>query len=913
MGMDDVGFALGRLGNDYDAQNNLPGFRPDLPHPARGGFLFEPRRLKKLLSWGQQETLLRELEKLANSTAPSDTEDTSGLESEPWKAAYFVFQCYLCGFGAPFSPEKVCYWLQRAAEPSEEIGETDYLALAWLNRIHSALGVPNPYGADKQFENLFWGTVRGHLHCLEDAEDMIRSTKDIAQKLAWRQKMKHATFLYHYLTGATGMPFFAPRKLTREWNLDDMAILDIQLRQELGTEYEACLRLSGEDESDSGPEYRFDKIYVNHKGHGLLHMAALQGKMGALRHIHKKYACDINLRNQSHGDTPLTCACRSSQFDCVMWFLANGADPNGAQSCEESPLHCISGFDEDEMAVVVLKLVAGADLEKASQASRKDIRGIQADWEDNASMKLTPLGRAVLRQSLPAVRLLLKHGASTTRKGAGEMCKSPLELAAVLTLPDILEELIKHTDDSVAIFDECGMLDAAHSESITPYDPLSLHSRLVRCGPKYQQNLKRTLEILQQRAMKQCKTHRFPAGKAVCDETLLGGIDIVNSLLDLGHDPEGSQEHRPIRAAVQANNIDIFRLLVGRGASISSIASDTYPTLLHALASRPRHSPRDLTIAKYLLAQGPPPAPSHHSPIALAILNNDYPLGELLVSHTTDLSSHLNNPIISHDNNQTDPLTLLGTLVKSQTSSSLSSLTYLAQPHIQPSLSPLASVSSQIPCSAVHALSAIPIDEWNSHAQISSRIVQTVLGMFPSPTILEDHDVRLHPILGTATEAAVRQGQVEVIRALVAAPGWREEVRETLTLAKKLAETELAELEKLEVVEPAEIETLKMRGEIMEILDVRPPPDFDVRVTELEGKVVKSLSEPGIDRESKGADLPVDLSVLTEEKPSGWTEGSEMTEEMSLRVFLKYFRKDDQGFGDEIVKEMGKLFNKRSD
>lgn len=34
----------------------------------------------------------------------------------------------------------------------------------------------------------------------------------------------------------------------------------------------------------------------------------------------------------------------------------------------------------------------------------------------------------------------------------------------------------------------------------------------------------------------------------------------------------------------------------------------------------------------------------------------------------------------------------------------------------------------------------------------------------------------------------------------------------------------------------------------------------------------------------------MDLSVMTEEKPSGWRDGIESTEEMSMRTFLRFFR-----------------------
>ena len=43
-------------------------------------------------------------------------------------------------------------------------------------------------------------------------------------------------------TRGTGMPHFAHRKLRRQWDLDDVAMLHRQLREVLGDDYELCLR-----------------------------------------------------------------------------------------------------------------------------------------------------------------------------------------------------------------------------------------------------------------------------------------------------------------------------------------------------------------------------------------------------------------------------------------------------------------------------------------------------------------------------------------------------------------------------------------------------------------------------------------------------------------------------------------------
>jgi serine/threonine protein kinase/ankyrin repeat protein len=1061
MDMDSVGFALGRLGSDYDAQNNLPGFRPDLPHPEREGFLFEPLRLRHLLDRGQQEAIVRDFERFATSS--SGPEASGELKPAPFEAAFFLFQSYLCGFGVPYDAEKACHWLRRAAEPPQEMATTDYLALAWLNRIHAALGVPNPYTVEKQRENLFWSTIRGHRHCIEDAETLIDSAADPTERQDWRRKIGEAVEVFRGMTGATGMPFFAPRKLTRPWDLDDLDALDKQLMEELGNEYQSCLRPSpdSEEASDPAPDdgYRFDKIYVNHKGHGLLHLAAVIGNLSAIRHLYTKYLCDINLKNQSHGDTVLTCACRTGRFDVAMWCLDNGANPNGGDFCEESPLHCLTPFSDSEMETLVARLIAaGADIEKHSEASRKDVRGILADWEDSFSMTLTPLGRAVLKQSLPAVEVLLKHGASTTGKHVdrNRANQSPVELAAVLTLPDILEELLRHTDDEVPVFDECEMLDAARSGNITPYDPLSLQSRLIRRGKAYKEDLQRTLRVLHERRRKRATEkdqEEHPPGKHLCNEILLGNTDIVSALLSVGHSPAGSPEFRPLATAVKVNYAAIFDLLVSHSPGLLTPTEADEPSLLHVLAQRLPHAPRDLTIAKYLLTHGTPVDPStpdRPSPLVLAILNGFYELADLLVSHGAGASLNTLHtvPLVLPGSqpqavaDDTTSSTLLGALLRSQTSSALRALTYLVHlqktyPHIK--LSPLAyrsivptaattttaaspdasaadtvppgitntaaasaerpEATTTIPFSALHALSTVPSSEWNSHLQISASILQHILTLFPDETSLQNNtnsnnsndnnivtgNLAVNPILGTPITAAVVASHTEVLRALLASPGyralWDRKVRvtnfetgeeaevEPLVLGMRIALLKCGLLEaRQEVKGHEEVDGLRRAVEVVELLRgvgkeygggevgggeleqqqqqqqqrgreegdggavevtgagqncveeekqqlkmVWEVMDWNAKIAALEARVKPDFVEPEIDRTSEGVNLPVDLSVLTDERPSGWKEGVEMTSEMSLRIFLRHFRKDNQAFGDGIVKAMSKMFNTRED
>ncbi|KAJ4247990.1 hypothetical protein NW757_008614 [Fusarium falciforme] len=469
--IDSVGYALGRFGRTYDAQQNLPGCRPDLPAPALGGFMFDPFKLKNLLDWSQQVAMVRELEQLAESRSFEE----ESAEIQPWTASYHLFQACLSGFGMPINLERACHWLCKASKADFECADTDYLAKAWLTRLCHAAGVACPLTPDEQVDDLFWSIIRGHRHCIEDTV---------------QSRIRQAVSVNKELTGGTGMPHYAPRMMSRTWDLFNFEALDEDIRMELGREYESCLRSTNESQEESETS-RFDKIYVNKRGHGLLHYAAAVGNVNALRHLLSKYRCNINLPNQSFSETPLVCACRAGQYDCAKFLLENGADPNGSGSGQEAPLHWISRFGRAEMRLTTKRLVdAGADMSRMTDTMRKDVRRIFSDWEDRLNLPLTPLGRAVLNNSLTAVKTLLEIGSAdpmekATRKEAVNL--SAIELAALLTLPEILQELLNYQDGrggQVKVLDELDVLDMARDMSDKgAADPLTLHSRLDSSQP----------------------------------------------------------------------------------------------------------------------------------------------------------------------------------------------------------------------------------------------------------------------------------------------------------------------------------------------------------------------------------------------------------------------------------------------
>jgi ankyrin repeat protein len=975
MTVDTVGYQLGQLGDDYDAQNNLPGCKAKMPYPEVEGFHFEPSKLKEILDWDQQEMMVENFKEAAQAVHWKES-----TEPPPWKAAYYLFLCYLTEFGVEFDAEKVCHWLYQTAKVDDE-GDVDYWAQAWVWRVFAALSVPLHLERDRLLEYLRFGQVRGHRNCLEDSNAITLQLPDDDEKRRWASVMKEADGILRTAAGGVGMPHYVHRKLRRPYDLHNLRDLDAHIKSELGEAYGASIKSrislpgtfpSDEDDQKNDDEKNgFDKIYVNHKGHGLLHYAASMGNFSALRHLVEKYQCNIDLPNQSLSESPLVCACRSGHYTCAVFLLDHGADANGTHSGQESPLHWLCSMQPEQMALLAKQLIdAGADLEKHSGIMRKDVRMINADWENVFGIPVTPLGRAVLMRSLPAVKTLLELGADplekTVHNNVGN--KSAVELAAVLTLPHILEVLLSFVDQRseqrTRIFDEIGMLKAAHAIAITEVDSTTLHSRLIRCGPNYRTWMFRTLQILHDR---QEKTRNWtnlggdePApGMQFCHEVKLGNVDIVEALLALGHDPKGSPEHRPIEEAVLMNHSILFRILVNGGAGVNSVRRSggwMHFNLLQLSAARPRTSRSGNFIAEYLLRAGvalEPLPDGTPSALVLAIKNRYFDLADLLIAHGADINA-------LYQIRENGPWgTVLKELLSHHSYASLESINYLfKRPNVN-NLAPmgtnlaianhLRSKVSYTPAfivdrtqnlSALHILARCSLEVINHRSQISASIIDRIMEAFNKPEQIN----HTHPILGTPLCVAAMTGNVEMVTILLEAraeiaiyaqmpesltdsqisvlelPRHFSQKRQSqqptpLKLALETFEAELRGVRGLlhgsnakDITSMNELQQLKRIERVIiclqqaasaspnnEKMDTTENDSTNLQASlqvwkeELKLDVAMKRMKLGPDDEAE-ANRPVDLSRLSEEKPSGWTEGCEMTNEMSMRIFLRYFR-----------------------
>lgn len=980
--LDSLGFHLGRLGDDYDAQNNIPGYRSELQQPPDEGFLFEPLKLKDILGWVQQVEILTELEGLARKAHVRGK-----VELSPFIAAFFLFQAHLTEFGTSMKAFEACQWLYKASLPPEEFAGVDYLSKAWLSRVCAAFGVPDPRTTNDQIDDLFWSIIRGHRNCVADAEIVIASLPSQTEKGEAGQKINQAKWLFRTMTGGVGMPHYAPRKLRRPYDLQDLAELDSLIKLELGDDYDKSLReqdggtqatpdLGGQN-SDEKP--RFDSIYVNHRGHGLLHMAATQGALTALAHIYTKYKCSIDLSNKSVDESPLLCACRSGHYDCAKFLLENGANPDGTQFGVEAPLHWLSSFGKEHMVSICRLLVQkGADREKITLTMRKDVRQIFADWEDTFAIPVTPLGRAVLLQNIDAVEVLLNAADAEPTYFASvnkPRMTSAVELAAVLTLPDILEVLLHRVDEKRGqdssyvphIYDECEMLEAAHDMRHTKsFDPLRLQSRVIRCGVNYNSWLVRTMKCLYARRTSHPSEpdSMTSSAKALCREVALGNRDILEVLLDLGHDPNGAGSQRPLESAVLANNTELFDLLVRRGASLSP---ELAGTLLIQCASRPQSSPPGTAIAERLIAAGadiePTPHSSHPSAFPLAVKNRYFDLADFFVNYGAGSSLSQCFRWTGNDDGE-QPMTLLGHLVHNHTYASLQSLEYLVQKHkdnecgvhLRPGV-----CDDSTGMTALHAIAASDPKAWNNHSQVSARILQLILDIFPTAdSFTETGGSLMSAKYGTPLTAAIQSMNEPVISALLESTLRKDlwnvnnDVQSTPVANSSMADEEngatpvtalgpiqsiyhkvLATCDAMiasENLTPREVRvTMTPLFQVMQQLNtaytaignaalsdshgpIPPITDLRARLAAVieHAKLTRQLQSTHLSPQSS-TNLPAiaDLSVLSEEKPTDWVEGTDMDEEAATRTMLKYMRTG--GLANPIDKFMDQTYNKRAE
>jgi len=960
IGADKLGFLLGKMGDFYDAQQNLPGYRSKLAHPVAGKFLFEPMKVKSLLSWEQQVKIVEELKAAARADG-----EIPLLGIPPFKAAFYVFQSYLAEFGVVFDAKEVCYWLSMAAEPDDK-WEDEVFAQAWLWRVCEALQCPQPVSRDKSIQYLKSGVVCGFNECASDWKTYIETLTDASERQTqMRMLKKHQTLLRTY-AGGVGMWHYFPSTIRKQYDLADLGVLERQIREELGEHYERYLLITDQSRFDEPDkvENRFAKLYVSGAGHALLHYAATFGKVDVLKYLLDTYTCDINRGSTLRHDSPLVCAVRSAQYDCAMFLLSRGAQPGMISSGEEGPLHWLCGFEseqEEEILTLAKRLIdTGADIEELSAGSR----GIVADWDSLLDIRTTPLGRAVIARNDGAIKVLLDLGANPGGKGRqhSKRAMSSVEISAMLFYPEILQTLLERMDKNLKIgkLDEARILELAHERKKDSVDPSCLQSRLVRLGSHYKPAILDTFHVIRKwNDAHPSQVDPEHPSTAINDllykEVHIGDADIVEALLELGHDPNGTERFRPLQAAASTKNEQIFRLLIRFGADVHQKYlhnPDVKMTFLHAIsfATRGARTPDGVKIAEQLLAAGVPvEVPLDQCPVtpfALCVMNHCFDVADILLAHGADL-----NPVYARPSDQGPLTTLLGGLVIQPYEMALESIRYLIrrglhQPiekssswstghrtsqsegesclaqqietlQLSPAkLSPIGVPSRKM--SVLHQVAYWTHDTVANNWPASFDIMQLLLSAFDDAGVVNE----LCPEIGTPLCIAVMYLNVDFVRLLLqkkADPSIGLDLVIVERIAKSIGverkptggtpldlslltyEGIILKLEGINhdaITNVAPIERLfSTAGEIVQLLLLLERDEGMLQLwTALQARkdqllaTMKQAMSSGKHIARNINEKPVDLSVLTEEKPSGWSEGCEVTGEMALRTLLRQCR-----------------------
>ncbi|EXM07386.1 hypothetical protein NOF04DRAFT_11816 [Fusarium oxysporum II5] len=641
---DGAGLFLGTVGATYDPQNNTPGFRSLVKAPVNPGFVFEPEKLKKVLSWEQQEHILQALQ------AISDSGDQSrDVELHKLFAAWFLFRCHIAEFGTALDPERACAALRRAASDavtgSDDSSGFEYLAASCVWRVSQALGQTPPELLAVFPSSLTWATLRGGWQAGQDLADSLPLLSDELRENA-TQAYSTARKLANYYSGVPGSLAFLPRHLKRDFHVDDVDQLQQELKEELRGDYEESLKAAPVTD-ENGQVNHFDTIFVNSRGHGVLHMAAARGQAKTIDHLITTFKLNIDLPNQDCEETPLVCACRNAHLEASLALLRHGADPKGHPLGQDTPLHWLWKFEKEEMMPMAKGLLdAGALIDAASGGMRAEVLKAHADWEGTMSISTTPLGRCVLFQNIHAAEMLIELGADPLIEVDG---KSPFQLAALLAFPKFLRLFLIQGYSQSKIpglfggFDDLTLLKMTQEQKVGNRDTFSLLSRLIRNGPRYSSDVEETLAIFkgQRELLGNADSSTGSSGEALCMQIRLGNPDIVEALLKMGHNPSGSPDNRPMREAILLNDERVFRLLRDYGCDIESY-TELPGTLLHDSATRPASSPPGTVIAEELIASGVSvmdhPAGTR-PPVVEAILHGYFDLANLLIQHGAQIGS----------------------------------------------------------------------------------------------------------------------------------------------------------------------------------------------------------------------------------------------------------------------------------
>jgi len=448
------------------------------------------------------------------------------------------------------------------------------------------------------------------------------------------------------------------------------------------------LKLSARIEQVLNPGCEADAIKMNNQGDTILHFAASAGFLATFIKWVSIRPMDINNRGQ-YGETPLLHACRSGHYELAIFLLGEGADPRISSENGDTPLHWILSFDANHMQEMAEKLLNKKANPDAPAKRYSFVSAPDLDYEAG-----TPLHRAVQRGNIPAVRALLRIGASAVNEGGRTDRFTPLSLAALLHYPEILEALLNSLPEAHParnVFGGMSLLIPAIKGEIAhgrDFQKIARHKSLSSWWTR----AKACLDILLRRGAAD-HLHKMPERSIGFGSSALfiaipyGDIKVIEYLLRQPGVKNGINTKcqlksdynpsTPLHRAINHRRIDVFRLLLRFGADATTLHTDENGIELTYLYECAALGQSSMDFAELLISNGVKvdAGPAHYeTPFACAVRNRCFELASYLLGEGADPHVEFSRGLMFEAQY---PQTLLAFLIKEQSLSTLACLDYL--------------------------------------------------------------------------------------------------------------------------------------------------------------------------------------------------------------------------------------------
>lgn len=443
-----------------------------------------------------------------------------------------------------------------------------------------------------------------------------------------------------------------------------------------------------------------------------LRLAAAYGSVVGIDFLLGLHGAKVNEPN-SRGDTALLFAARSGHKAAALKLLEFGADPRISNYTDDTPLHWLCSFeDEDVQEVAEAFLAKGADI--GAQANQFPPDDERLHYSETDFIAGTPLHRAICRNKLQQTKVLVNLGADVHSPTREDPDMSPIALATYLHYPDLLRTCL--TSPLVQI-DKVLHLRSGKSLLIKALAGGSLHGvcagRMIRHGHKRESRAIETLKSLKTQGIEK-HFHDLP-GENGCNALQFGvryQPVVVQWLLENGcrtdldrpylkadephfslssrpyitanQNPELPTEtdHGPIAVgnpplfeAILLNRPEMVQLLLDHGAD--PVAHRNTAEEITAFYLSAYSSFENLNVLQSVLAKGvhvDHGSPDHETPFQCAVRSGCFRLASFLRENGANVNILANRGLMWQSRRLH---TLLGGLVSLNSSSSLSGLKFL--------------------------------------------------------------------------------------------------------------------------------------------------------------------------------------------------------------------------------------------